>query len=115
MHLTHHFRSAFGTGCTTNYYVIITTNYYIWWFHYYILFRKVIRSNETITTYYFPGQLGDVVIVKAAYAVSKAEAKAAAVVKSALKVQAVKVWKATNAAVKKAAKEAAEAAAKPAK
>ena len=36
-------------------------------------------------------------------------------VKSALKVQAVKVWKATNAAVKKAAKEAAEAAAKPAK
>jgi len=45
---------------TTNYYVIITTNYYIWWFHYYILFRKVIRSNETITTYYFPGQLGDV-------------------------------------------------------
>ena len=44
---------------TTNYYVIITTNYYIWWFHYYILFRKVIRSNETITTYYFPGQLGD--------------------------------------------------------
>ena len=55
------------------------------------------------------------VIVKAAYAVSKAEAKAAAVVKSALKVQAVKVWKATNAAVKKAAKEAAEAAAKPAK
>jgi hypothetical protein len=47
---------------TTNYYVIITTNYYIWWFHYYILFRKVIRSNETITTYYFPGQLGDVCI-----------------------------------------------------
>ena len=44
---------------TTNYYVIITTNYYIWWFHYYILFRKVIRSNEIITTYYFPGQLGD--------------------------------------------------------
>jgi hypothetical protein len=44
---------------TTNYYVIITTNYYIWWFHYYILFRKVIRSNETITTYYFPGQPGD--------------------------------------------------------
>jgi hypothetical protein len=48
-------------------------------------------------------------IVKAAYAVSKAEAKAAAVVKSALKKQAVKVWKTTNAAVKKAAKEAAEA------
>ena len=51
---------------TTNYYVIITTNYYIWWFHYYILFRKVIRSNdfflrsnEIITTYYFPGQLAD--------------------------------------------------------
>ncbi len=45
---------------TTNYYLIITTNYYFWWFHYYILIRKVIRSNETITTYYFPGQLGDV-------------------------------------------------------
>jgi hypothetical protein len=48
-------------------------------------------------------------IVKAAYAVSKAEAKAAEVVKSALKKQAVKVWKTTNAAVKKAAKEAAKA------
>jgi hypothetical protein len=44
-----------------------------------------------------------------AICLSKAEAKAAAVVKSALKKQAVKVWKTTNAAVKKAAKEAAEA------
>ncbi len=42
-----------------NYYETITTNTYIWWFYYYVLFRKVIRSNEIITTYYFPGQLGD--------------------------------------------------------
>jgi hypothetical protein len=46
------------TSITTHYFHFIASHYYKACFHYYPLLRRVIGSNEFITSYYFPPQLG---------------------------------------------------------